>query len=228
METSLHRQLKEQYAGTDGQTEVTCDGYRIDAVDGDELIEVQQASLTAIRDKVGKLLKKHRVRVVKPIVVRKQLVKCRNKAGKEISRRMSPKRGVLLDLVHDLIYFTRVFPHRRLHLEVPLVEVEEWRYPRPKRQRRWRRKDYLVLDRKLVNVVGVHHFHTAEDLRTLIPHELPTPFHTGHVADALDADRRVAQRLVYCLRKMGTAKQVGKLGRAPAYEFTEIAQQRAA
>lgn len=228
METSLHRQLKERYAGDDGQVEVRHGGYRIDAVDGDELIEIQQAPLISIRDKIGKLLKKHRVRVVKPIVVRKQLVKCRNRLGREVSRRMSPKRGTLIDLVHDLVYFTRVFPHERLRLEVPMVTVEEWRCPRPKRQRRRRRKDHIVLDRRLVDVVAVHHFHTAADLRDLVPGELPTPFHTGHVAEAIDQERWVAQRLVYCFRKMGTAQQVGKLGRAAAYEFVEDSQVRAA
>ncbi|MEZ6072478.1 MAG: hypothetical protein R3C10_20005 [Pirellulales bacterium] len=125
METSLHRQLKQQYAGGDGQTEVVCDGYRIDAIDGDELIEIQQASLASIRDKIARLLKSHRVRVVKPIVLRKQLVKCRNRAGKEVARRMSPKQGTLVDLVHELVYVTRVFPHERVRLEVPLVTIEE-------------------------------------------------------------------------------------------------------
>ena len=118
---------------------------------------------------------------------------------------MSPKRGSVIDLVHDLVYFTRVFPHERLRLEVPLVTVEEWRCPRPKRERRWRRKDHVVLDRKLLDVVAVHHFQTTDDLRTFIRGELPTPFHTGHVAEAIDQDRWVAQRLVYCFRKMGAA-----------------------
>ena len=40
METSLHRQLKALYAGDDGSQEVVCEGYRIDAVRGGELIEI--------------------------------------------------------------------------------------------------------------------------------------------------------------------------------------------
>ena len=42
------------------------------------------------------------------------------------------------DLFDDLVHFTRVFPHRRLTLEVPLVDIEEWRYPgHGRRRRQW-------------------------------------------------------------------------------------------
>ncbi len=43
-------------------------------------------------------------------------------------KRLSPKRGTILDLFDDLVHFMRVFPHKRLTLEVPLVDIEEWRY----------------------------------------------------------------------------------------------------
>ena len=98
METSLHRQLKAIYAGDDGCCEVVCDNYRIDAVRGDELIEIQHGSLAAIRDKIRKLLAKHKVRIVKPIVANKLLVKLDERGGAELSRRRSPKRGTLLDV----------------------------------------------------------------------------------------------------------------------------------
>ena len=135
METSLHRQLKEHYAASSHLQEVNCEGYRIDAVRGDELVEVQHGSLAAIRDKIAALLANYRITVVKPIVARKQLVKLDKRDGKVLQRRLSPKRGDLLNLFDELVYFTRVFPHRRLTLEVALVEVEELRFPGHGRRR---------------------------------------------------------------------------------------------
>src|SRR5687768_11979556 len=129
METSLHRQLKALYAGDDGLQEVVCEGYRIDAIRGGELIEIQHGSLAAIRDKIRRLLKGHRVRIVKPIVANKLLVKLDKRGGIELNRRRSPKRGTLLNVFDELVYFTRVFPHEQLTLEVVLVDVEERRYP---------------------------------------------------------------------------------------------------
>ena len=57
METTLHQQLKRCYAQDDDSTEVVLGQYRIDAIRDDELIEVQCASLSAIRDKCRNLLK---------------------------------------------------------------------------------------------------------------------------------------------------------------------------
>ena len=141
MESSLHRQLKALYAPRRSfrKSLATAGASTRSAVE--ELIEIQHGSLAAIRDKVRQLLCRHHVRVVKPIVAQKTLVKLDAQGGREVDRRRSPKRGSLFDLFDELVYFTKVFPHRRLTLEVVLVEVEEWRYPgRGKRSRR-RRSD---------------------------------------------------------------------------------------
>jgi hypothetical protein len=176
------------------------------------------ASLSAIRDKIAVLLKKHRVLIVKPIVVTKHLVKRSRAGGRVVSRRRSPKRRTLLDVFEELVHFTRVFPHRRLALEVLLVEIEEWRYPGHGR-RRWRHdNDHQVEDQRLINVLDVHQFRTAADLCHMLPASLPQPFHTGHLADGLGVERWIAQRMAYCLRQTGAIQSVGKLRGAWLYE----------
>ena len=217
MESSLHRQLKALYAPSDAAQEVACDGYRIDAVRRGELVEIQHGSLSAIRDKIRQLLRRHRVRVVKPIVAEKMLVKLDQQDGCEVSRRRSPKRGQRLDLFDELIYFTRVFPHNRLVLETPLVEVEEFRFPGHGRRRRRRASDYQIQDLRLVRVIQTHRYRTVADLRRLLPKSLPTPFHTGHLAQQLDVQRWIAQRIAYCMRKTGALHVVGKQGNALLY-----------
>lgn len=210
METTLHRQLKEHYAREGAAFEQRVGRYRIDVVNGRQLVEIQHSSLTAIRDKIAALVKEHSVVLVKPIVVQKYLVKRKRKGGRVVSRRRSPKQGQLLDLFEELVHFTRVFPHRRLTLEVPLVAIEEWRYPGHGR-RRWRRpSDFIVEDQMLVEMFDVHRFRRAADLCRLLPAALPQPFHTGHLADGLGVERWIAQRMAYCLRNMGGVEVVGK------------------
>ena len=218
METSLHRQLKSFYSGSESDQEITLGSFRIDVVRDRQLIEIQHGSLAAIRGKVRQLLRKHEVLVVKPLVVRKTLVTCAEKDGPEISRRLSPKRGNLFSLFDELVYFVRVFPHRRLTLETPLVEIEEWRYPGHGRRRRWRRNDFQVADQRMVRLFETQRFRTAEDLLALIPAELPQPFHTGQLAESLSIPRWVAQRMTYCLRHMKALREAGKAGNARLYE----------
>ena len=129
METSLHQALKRRYGGKDDRFEAALGNYRIDVISQGHLVEIQLAPLAAIRDKVRTLLKDHHVVVVKPIIVQKTLVKRAKDHGPVVSRRRSPKRGTILDLFHEMVHFTGVFPHQRLTLEVPLIDIEEWRYP---------------------------------------------------------------------------------------------------
>lgn len=219
METSLHRQLKSLYGGSGAQFEARVGRYRIDVLSGGQLVEIQHAALSAIRDKIHALLEHHDVLLVKPIVARKVLVRLAAADGPELGRRTSPKQGRLLDLFDDLVHFTRVFPHPRLTLEVPLVEMEERRYPGHGRRRRWSRADFEVEDQRLTAIQQVQRFQTAEDLLRLLPGPLPRPFDTGDLARLLEIPRRRAQQVAYCLDRMGAARHVGKRGNARLYEL---------
>ncbi len=220
METSLHRQLKEQFREPGSQIEVKLGPYRIDVVNGTRLVEIQQSSLSAIRDKVGKLVRDHQVDVVKPLVVRKRLIKLARKNGRETSRRWSPKTGSILDLFEELMYFTRVFPHPNLRLIVPLVEIEELRYPGHGRRRRWRRNDFVVEDRRLIKTTGMEVFHNGSCLHRLLP-ELPETFDTSHLASGLSIRRHEAQRIAWVMHKSGCAERIGKKGNAFLYRLTD-------
>lgn len=223
METSLHQQLKQLYAAADGQTEVRLDGYRIDALRGQQLVEIQLGSLSAIRSKVARLLRSHSVCVVKPLIARKSIFKRSSRRAAWGRARLSPKREQWLDLVHQLVYFCDVFPHPRLTIEVPLIEIAEHRLEHTPRRRRRHWKRFSVEDQLLLNVQSTYQLRQGSDLRSLVPEPLPAVFHTGHIAGALSADRWIAQRVAYCWRKVGIVDEVGRQGNARLYQFTDAA-----
>ena len=71
MATLLHQQLKQHYVSDSDRHEVAFGAFRIDAVDRRvHLIEIQCASLSAIRDKIRTLVEDHQVIVVKPLAAR--------------------------------------------------------------------------------------------------------------------------------------------------------------
>jgi hypothetical protein len=117
------------------------------------------------------------------------------------------------------VHFTQVFPHPRLTLEVPLIDIEEWRFPGHGRRRRWRRDDYQVEDQKLIAVHETYRFKTAVDLARLITCTLPQQFHTGQLAESLQVPRWTAQQIAYCLRQTGALCVVGKQGNTLLYQF---------
>ncbi len=213
METSLHRSLKERYAAG-GRPEVAVEGYRIDAVDVEgRLIEVQSGPLGPLRGKLRRLLPGHRVRVVKPVVLRRRVVRRARADGPDLSARSSPRRGAMLDVFDDLIGVVQLFPHANLEIEVLGVTIDEIRLPRR------RRPGYTILDRRLESIGPQALLARAEDLWTLLPDGCDGggPFTTFDLADRIERPRWFAQRVAYCLRLTGAAKVSGKKGNRLVY-----------
>ncbi len=215
METSLHRSLKERYAtGGDRRPEVAIRGFRIDAVDdAGRLVEVQSGPLGPLRGKLSRLLPDHRVRIVKPVVLRRRVVRRQRRDGPDLSARSSPKRGALHDVFDDLVGVVRVFPHANLDIEVLGVWIDEVRTP----QRR--RPGYAIVDRRLDTICASALVARAEDLWTLLPAECDgrMPFTTFDLAERLGRPVWFAQRVAYCLRLAGAARVVGKVGHRVLY-----------
>ncbi len=215
METSLHRELKEFYCDDPRGREVEVDGYRIDAIVEGTLVEIQQASLAAIRRKTKDLLSGHDVVVVKPLAANTTILRLARNSGPVASRRTSPRHETVYDLFQELVHFVDVYPHPRLTLEVLLVEQEETRIPR--RKRWFRGKDYMLADRRLVGICERHVFRTAADLGRLLPVGLEDPFTTADVARLAHIPRWLAQKLAYCLRRTGALTTAGKRRNAVLY-----------
>ena len=220
MESSLHRQLKGLYGGSEQDCEVLIDGFRIDAVARGRLIEIQRASLSAIRSKIAALLTGHRVTLVKPIAARTRIVRKDLVNSPVRSQRYSPLRRSVFHLFDELVHFIGVFPHSRLTLEVILIEQEEWRVARQQR-RRFNGPDYRVQDRSLLEIVSRQTFRSAVDLAALLPSTLPTPFQSLDLAREAAIPRWLAQKMIYCLRKTNVIVPDGKVGNAILYRQTD-------
>ncbi|MEA2632383.1 MAG: hypothetical protein QOE66_2602 [Chloroflexota bacterium] len=213
METSLHRQLKERYGpAAGGRLEVTLEGFRIDAVAADgALIEVQSGPLGPLKAKLRRLLPAHRVRVIKPVVLRRRLVRRTRRDGADLPARLSPKRGTLADVFDDLVGVAPLFPHPNLGVDVLAVEIDEFRLSRR------RGPGYTVLDRRLRSVVASVALRQPRDLWALLPDDLAGIFTTRDLADHLGRSLDFAQRVAYCLRLTGAVEIVGKRGNHRVY-----------
>jgi hypothetical protein len=219
METSLHRSLKDLYATHGSRTEAVVGNYRADVLHEGLIVEIQASPLGAIARKVADLLRTHRVLVVKPITRRKVLVRRSEPAGEWDLRRLSPKAGKLLDAFDELVNFTKVFPHPNLAIELVLIDEEELRVPR--RRRRFRRPDYRIYDRRLVQILTRQTLTSAFDLLDLIPPGWPNPITTDLLANHVKCAPWFARKIAYTLRHCGAARVSGKIGNRLVYQCTE-------
>ena len=116
-ERPLHASLKRWYAEPGDRTEVAVDGYVIDLVRGDLLIEVQTRGLSSARHKVAALLGRgHRIRVISPIAVDSWIVKFDGE-GSVLSRRRSPRHGIPSDIFAELVSIATLLDDPRLEID---------------------------------------------------------------------------------------------------------------
>ncbi|MBN1484353.1 MAG: hypothetical protein JXA37_06485 [Chloroflexia bacterium] len=210
----MHAALKAWYAQEGDRLEVAVDGYLIDIVRGDLLIEIQTGNLGKLKRKLKQLTAQHRLRLVHPIAREKWIVKV-DAEGKTIGRRKSPKRGELAHLFQELVYLPRLLAWPNFSLEILLIQEEELRRHEPGRA--WRRRGWVTQEHRLLQVLRRQLFERPADLLDLLPPDLPEPFSTADLAAGLGLPRRLAQRMAYCLRNMGLVQVVGKEGRSVLY-----------
>ena len=217
-EKSLHAGIKEWYGRSTDQFEVQVDGFFIDIVRGEQLIEIQTRHFGAMKRKLGRLLDNHPVLLLHPIAQEKWIVR-ETAVGQPISRRKSPKKGQALDLFAELMRIPHLLPHPNLVVGALLTRQEEvWR---DDGQGSWRRKGWSLHDHRLLEVVGLHTFATPADLLTLLPPDLPQPFTTRHLARLGKLNLNLAQRITYTLARCDVIAQVGKEGRSNLYRVGE-------
>jgi hypothetical protein len=214
-ERSLHAAIKKLYEGPGTQVEVAIEGYVVDVVKDGLLIEIQTRNFTAIKSKLFTLMKNHQVRLVYPIPSEKWIVRQSADGESEISRRRSPRQMRIVNVFEELVSIPTFLLHKNFSLEVILIREEEIR--RQDGRGSWRRRGWSSVDRKLVEVVERHLFSEPEDLLCFIPATLQRPFTSMELAEASKIPKRIAQKMTYCMRKMGILNIVGKKSNAYLY-----------
>jgi hypothetical protein len=87
-EKPLHASLKAWCALDGDRFEVAVDGFVVDIVRGDLLVEIQTASFGAMKKKLACLLATHRVRLIHPVAAEKWIVQ--RDGRRPPTRRKSP------------------------------------------------------------------------------------------------------------------------------------------
>lgn len=216
-EQTLHEQLKEYYARETGDVESVLGDYRVDVIRGNLLIEIQTRSFSSIREKLGKLVKEHNVRLVHPVPYQKWVIRL-DRNENMVSKRKSPKRGRVEEVFRELVYMPKLLADPNFELEVALVNIEEFLIDDGKGS--WRRKRWSIHDKKMINLHERHLYHTPQDFLRLLPETLPAEFTTRMLAKESKLRINLAQKMVYCLRNMEVIQQTGKKGRTHLYSVS--------
>lgn len=215
-ERSLHASLKEYYGQSGGIVEGSVDGFIIDVVQKDRLVEIQTKNFSSIKKKLGQLLQEHKVHLVHPIPAERHLVMIAPKTGEILSSRKSPKKGKIYDLFSELIRIPHLITSPNLTIEALLVVEREIRCKDGKGS--WRRRGVSIVDRCLIEIIERHEFSSPSDYLALLPKELESPFTNKELAKMVKIPINTARKVNYTLKKAGIITEVGKNGNEILHE----------
>lgn len=217
-EKPLHEALKRFYAEPGDAFEVPLDGFVVDILRGELVVEIQTRNFKAMHRKLGKLLADREVRLVYPIAQDKWITKEPHPDSGLGSRRKSPKHGRFESLFDELVSIPTLLADPNFSLELMLIQEEEVR--RYDGSRGWRRRGWVTDERRLLEVVDRRVLRSPADLAAFLPSGLTEGFTTGDLAASMRMAKRLAQRMAYCLRLAGCITPVGKRAHSVLYSRT--------
>ena len=214
-EKSLHSALKYWYAKPGDLLESALDGYVVDILRGDHVIEIQTGNFSSIKRKMRDLSGRYRVTLIYPVAHERWILEVPGRLQGAIMRRKSPKRQAVNQLFEELVSFPGLLKCPNFSIEVVSIQEEQLR--RYSRRCRGKRRTWRIVERRLVTVLERYVFNDPSDLWQLIPPTLPDPFETSHLASVLGHSRWFAQKVAYCLRQSGVTTAIGKKGNSLIY-----------
>ena len=220
-EGALHAQLKDWYRRGGDRIEQLVDGFVVDLVRGNLLVEIQTGSFAPLRRKLDVLTERHRVRLVAPLPLARRIIRLSDE-GEVLSTRRSPRRGRVEDIFNLLVSIPSLLCSPRFELELILTHQDELRVHR--QGQAYRRHGWVVVGRRLVSVERCLRLASPGDAADLLPPGLPELFDTAELAEAAALERRLAQQMTYCLRAMGVLDTAGKRGNALVHRRVDSAR----
>jgi hypothetical protein len=132
-EGALHAQLKDWYRRPGDRVEQAVDGFVVDLVRGDLLVEIQTGGFAPLRRKLELLTRQHPVRLVAPVPLVRTIIRLSDE-GELLSARRSPRRGRIEDIFDRLVSIPSLLCCPRFELEVILSHQDELRVYRQGRR----------------------------------------------------------------------------------------------
>ncbi len=219
-ESSIHAELKKRYLKGSARSEQQVGDYVVDILAGRKrVVEIQTSGFSKLKRKLRALLETHKVRIVYPLAVEKQLVVYDAHCRKVVYRRKSPLRQSILDIAREAAQISALLASPNLELEVLLTREEDVRAQDGAGS--WRRKGVSIIDRRLVEIVDRKVFRDVEDFRTLLPEKCPREFTNRQLAETMGVPVEKVQLVTYFLKKIGIVKVARREGNTHVMRFAK-------
>ncbi|MBR4622343.1 MAG: hypothetical protein IKO44_02260 [Ruminococcus sp.] len=205
-EKSVHAVLKRYFEPDASRHEIPVGGFVADIVSENGIIEIQTRQFSRLLNKLEQFLEYSRVTVVYPISKVRHITRIDPLTGETLSRRKSPKKGCIYDIIPELYRIKYTLDNPRLDVCICMLETEDIRTPEVSR----RNKGASKLDCFPADLLEEIWLEKPEDYRMFLPEGLNEEFTSADLAKSAAIPRSIAQTALNLLAYLGLVEKTGK------------------
>lgn len=234
-ESNLHEKLKTIFAlEFGGKCEEKVEGTKFIAdvlLEDGSAIEIQTGNVSALKEKIEYFLSnKKKIKVVKPIIIEKQIEMLGTDGNEVLYRKKSPKKETAYSALRGLTGIFDKLTDENFTLVLLNVRCTEQRQKTDEKiqlmnKSRRHLKNWIPLGKKLESIEEKTILKTNDDYKKLIPKSIPQKFTHKELRSALEKEHGKESGkwegiLVWLLLKMQILREAEKRGREKQFEFS--------
>ncbi len=179
------------------------------------IVEIQTGNFYKLSRKLEALLPQHKVEVVYPVIVQKDVIWIQEDGGM-LPPHKSPKKGCRFDVLEELPAILPYLSHPNFCLHLLFLDADEYRLLNGRGRNK--KKGATHYDRIPGRLQGEEWYRTKEDYLAFLP-ALPEEFTAKEYGQAAKLTPRSTNRGLYVLKNLCLIEQCGKRGRAYLYRI---------
>lgn len=200
-ESSLHASLKEYIEPDETKYEIPYNGYIVDILRDDGVVEIQTASFGNMKKKLAALLECGYVTIVYPVAKVKRIYWQDMETGEITGGKLSPKHAQSCEIFKELRWISGFIWHKNLRIRI--ITIESAVYNRMDGYGKDKKKRASRIDKQLVQILDDFTISSADELTKLLPDTLPEEFTVKDAAKCGKIKKDVAQSGVKMLFDLG-------------------------
>lgn len=218
-EKTVHSVLKYYYAPNPIYHEKKIETYVADiCVDG-EIFEIQTRNFNTMRGKLSSFLVEHDVTIIYPIAFTKWVQWIDMETGELSSKRKSPKKGTVYNIIPELYRIRMFLKNPNLHFILSFLEIEEHKYLNgwsKDKKRGASRADGFPVD-----IIKEVYLSNIMDYTVFLPEQLPDIFCSKDLSKQAKIPLHYAQKTLLLLHDLELVERIGKKGNLYLYKKAE-------
>ena len=216
-QTHLHQTLKDLYSSENAEQEVSLEGFICDIYEDGKIIEIQTSKLSALKNKLEKLLPHHPIHVIYPIIQNAYILMLNADSSKR-SYRKSPKHGNFYQIFREISGLINCIEHPNLRITILYIDCEVIKID--DKQGRSRYKNPRIVDKKLIKINRQEHLHGINSFVAPFMNDLPDCFISSDLRKL--GTGAYTSYIISFLKKSKKITFYTKAGRYHVYKKTDV------